>query len=65
LDQVEMLLDCARTIPGVYTFERPRAYAVVAMFLFTGIRRTELLNLKIENIMFDQEDMLVKQGKGK
>ncbi|MBO1322486.1 tyrosine-type recombinase/integrase [Acanthopleuribacter pedis] len=64
VEQAEDLLECARVFPGKSKFERLRAYAILATFLFTGIRKSELLNLKIEHILFDREDILIQKGKG-
>ncbi|CAM1364411.1 tyrosine-type recombinase/integrase [Tenacibaculum xiamenense] len=47
-----------------YKFERIRARAIIATFLFTGIRQAELLNLKISDIHFLESSLKVVHGKG-
>jgi site-specific recombinase XerD len=47
-----------------YTFERYRNLAVFATFLFTGLRLSELLNLKVDNIDFVSDIIRVNKGKG-
>lgn len=43
----------------------PRDYAILQTFLQTGIRVSELVNLKLDDIDFENKDMIVRQGKGK
>lgn len=64
VEQAENLLECARLFKGTYSFERPRAYAIVATFLFTGVRKSELLNIQMDHLLWEQEDLIIKQGKG-
>ena len=47
-----------------YTFERLRARAIIATFLFTGVRQGELLNLKVSDIRLDERVLRVENGKG-
>jgi integrase/recombinase XerC len=42
-----------------------RDYAIVMTFLQTGIRLSELANLKIDDVDFDHKTLTVRQGKGK
>jgi integrase/recombinase XerC len=43
----------------------PRDYAIIMTFLQTGIRLSELANLKLEDIDFENRLLTVRQGKGK
>jgi integrase/recombinase XerC len=45
--------------------DNPRDYAIIMMFLQTGIRLSELANLTIEDVDFDNKLLRVGQGKGK
>jgi integrase/recombinase XerC len=42
-----------------------RDYAIMMTFLQTGIRLSELANLRVENVDFDHRILTVRQGKGK
>jgi integrase/recombinase XerC len=42
-----------------------RDYAIIMTFLQTGIRLSELVNLKLEDIDFEHRILTVRQGKGK
>lgn len=44
--------------------ESPRNYAIIAIFLYTGMRLSELRNLKISDINFESNTILIKSGKG-
>ncbi|WP_413207018.1 tyrosine-type recombinase/integrase [Rhodospirillum sp. A1_3_36] len=61
------LLEAAETMPYTGPFEKARAVAIIATFLFTGIRRGELENLKEADVRLDPEgaDLIVRRGKGR
>jgi integrase/recombinase XerC len=42
-----------------------RDYAIIETFLQTGIRLSELVNLKLDDIDFEHRTLTVRQGKGK
>jgi integrase/recombinase XerC len=42
-----------------------RDYAIIQTFLQTGIRLSELANLRVENVDFEHRILTVRQGKGK
>lgn len=58
------LLDWAEHFPYGYKFERCRATAIIATFIFTGIRLAELHNLKMTHVDLVGRTLLVKSGKG-
>jgi len=58
------LLEWLYIAPFRFEFERIRAKAIVAMFLFTGVRRSELLNLNISDIRIQEGVVHVERGKG-
>lgn len=47
-----------------YAYERTRALAIVTTFLYTGIRLSELLNLKFSDVQFEEKIIFIRSGKG-
>jgi site-specific recombinase XerD len=45
--------------------ENPRDFAIVMLFLQTGLRVSELVNLKLEEVDFASRELTVRQGKGR
>lgn len=58
------LLDWAKHFKYYYSFERKRAVAIIGMFIFTGLRKAELLNLKMRDVNFEERTVFVESGKG-
>ena len=46
------------------TKRNPRDYAIFATFLHTGIRKSELINLNISDVVFKENLIMVRDGKG-
>ena len=63
-DQADTLLMWAHNYPYHYAFERERGYAIIAMFLFTGIRKRELRNLELRDVDLENRVVFVRSGKG-
>lgn len=59
-DEVEIILKRA-----LHNEHGLRDRAILETFYATGIRRTELANLKLDDIELDQHTMMIRQGKGK
>lgn len=59
------ILDAARHYPWKTAFERVRAVAVIATFLYTGLRRSELLHLGFMDVDLSQGVIRVLGGKGR
>ncbi len=59
------LLEWAKNYPYDYAFERSRALAIIAMFMFTGVRAKELRSLKISDVDLENRSLFVQYGKGK
>ncbi len=57
------LIDWTKNIPYTYEFERSRAVAIVATFIFTGVRLQELLNLRLTDINLKEKVLCVHEGK--
>lgn len=62
-EQAYTLLDWTRNYPYDYKFDRFRSIAIIATFLFTGIRKAELENLKMEDVNIENKMISVRQGK--
>jgi site-specific recombinase XerD len=45
--------------------EHPRDFAIVMLFLQTGLRASELVNLKLEDIDLVSKEITVRQGRGR
>ncbi|PLX27166.1 hypothetical protein C0583_04670 [Candidatus Parcubacteria bacterium] len=58
------LLEVAYNYPYPYTFLRYRNHAIFATFIFAGLRRQELLNLKFADVDLENLTIFVRQGKG-
>lgn len=66
LDKKEaiLLLEIIFNLSYETEFQRYRNHAIFAMFIYTGLRRSELLNLKISDVDIENQTVFVKQGKG-
>ncbi|MDR3519441.1 MAG: tyrosine-type recombinase/integrase [Candidatus Pacebacteria bacterium] len=58
------LLEVVFNYPYDYEYLRYRNYAIFSLFLFAGLRRSELLKLKLTNIDIENLTIFVSQGKG-
>lgn len=58
------LLEVVYNYPHKYHFLRYRNHAIFSTFIFAGIRRKELLNLKLTDIDLENKSLFVRQGKG-
>lgn len=58
------LLEYVHNLPYQNEFLRCRNHAIFSMFIFTGLRRMELLNLKFVDVDMEGLCLFVRQGKG-
>lgn len=58
------LLEVVYNYPYKYKFLRYRNQAIFATFLFSGIRKKELLNLKLTDVDLENLSIFIRQGKG-
>lgn len=58
------LLEIVYNYPYEYNFLRYRNHAIFSTFIFAGLRKQELLNLKFADIDLDNLTLFVRQGKG-
>jgi site-specific recombinase XerD len=60
----QRLLDCVLNCPYPYRFLRYRNHALLAMALFAGLRKSELLHLQLHDLDLEHRSLFVRQGKG-
>ena len=60
-DEVERLL----SVPNTYTRTGLRDRAILELFYSTGLRRSELLHLRLDDILAPRGLVLVREGKGR
>lgn len=58
------LLEVSRNYPYTYKFLRYRNHALFATFIYAGLRKNELLNLKLNDVDLENLTIMVRQGKG-
>ncbi len=58
------LLEIVFNYPYDYKFLRFRNHAIFSMFVFAGLRKSELLNLKYTDVDLENLSLFIKQGKG-
>ena len=55
-EEVKRLLEASK--------ENPRDYAIISLLAYSGMRVSELCNLKLEDVDFDERIVYVRSGKG-
>jgi site-specific recombinase XerD len=58
------ILEAVDNYPYDNKFLRYRNYAIFATFIFTGVRKKELLNLKYTDVDIENMSIFIRQGKG-
>jgi site-specific recombinase XerD len=58
------LLEVVYNFPYEYKYLRYRNHAIFSMFIFAGLRKSELLNLKLTDVDIANMTIFVHQGKG-
>jgi site-specific recombinase XerD len=58
------LLEVVHNFPWPYRFQRQRNYAILATFIFAGLRKQELLRLQMVDVDLEIRSIQVRQGKG-
>lgn len=62
--EAKLLLEIAYNYPYTQSYLRYRNHAMFSMFLLTGLRKNELLNLKLNDVDLENLSLFVRQGKG-
>jgi len=58
------LLEIAYNYPYTHSYLKYRNHAIFALFLFAGLRKNELLNLKLNDVDVENQTIFVHLGKG-
>ena len=58
------LLEIVQNYPYSYTFLRYRNYAIFATFIYAGLRKRELLQLRMVDVDLPNQSIFIRQGKG-
>lgn len=58
------LLEFAYNYPYTQSYLKYRNHAIFSMFLFAGLRKNELLNLKLTDVDIENQSIFIRQGKG-
>lgn len=58
------VLEYVQNAPYAYRFQRYRNHAIVATFMFAGLRKKELLGLQVTDVDFEARSIYVRRGKG-
>lgn len=62
-EEAENVMDWTRNFPYSYKFDGKRAVAIMGTFLYTGIRKAELVNMKMEDVRLTERTLYVRNGK--
>jgi site-specific recombinase XerD len=62
--QAMKILEVAYNYPYKYRFLRARNHAILSTFIFSGVRKQELINLNYTDIDLQNLSLFVRQGKG-
>ncbi len=63
-DEAQLVLDASYHISYTYKFERYRNRAIVAVMLLAGLRRCEVMRLRLHDVDLGNRMIFVNQGKG-
>lgn len=64
LEDAERVLACVKSLKCTYYYEEKRNYAMLALMMFTGVRRWELVALKMEDVNLQRMMISVIEWKG-
>ena len=63
-DESQIVLDTSFHMKYTYRFERFRNRAIVALMLFAGLRKKEVISLKLQDVCLENKTIFVRQAKG-
>ncbi|OFX26989.1 MAG: hypothetical protein A2033_15960 [Bacteroidetes bacterium GWA2_31_9] len=63
-EQLHSVFTACCTFQWRYAVERARNVAILATFIYTGIRINELINIRVEDVSIKQRTILIRKGKG-
>ncbi len=64
-DEAQLVLDAAFHMKYAFRYERYRNRALVAIMLLAGLRRSEVIKLKLRDVDLKEQVIFVNQAKGK
>lgn len=64
LDEAKLVLDASFHMRYAYRFEKYRNRAIIGVMLFAGLRKQEVINLKLRDVNLQERMIFVDQGKG-
>lgn len=62
--EIQTVFESAIQYNWLYKFERTRNLAILHTFLYTGMRLSELLHLRIIDVNIDSQEIYIHKGKG-
>jgi len=62
-DEAIRLMDWTKNYPYDYKFEKFRGIAIIAIFIYTGVRKSELRDLKMVDVDLENQVLHVRLGK--
>lgn len=62
--EAEKLLETTRNHPYFVKFLKVRNHAIIATFIFTGLRKSELLSLDCKDVDLENKTIHIRHGKG-
>lgn len=63
-DQAQLILDTSFHMKYCYLYERYRNRTIVGLMLLAGLRKKEVLHLKMQDVSFETKTIFINQGKG-
>lgn len=63
-EQAQVILDTAYHMKYCYRYERYRNHAIIGLMILAGLRKSEVLHLKLQDISLETKTIFINQGKG-
>lgn len=63
-EQAQLILDASFHMSYTYKFEKYRNRAIVGIMLLAGLRKREVINLKLNEVSLETKTIFINQGKG-
>ncbi len=64
LSDAQLVLDASFHMRYSYRFEKARNRAIIGTMLFAGLRKKEILDLKLNDVSLENRTIFIQQGKG-
>jgi site-specific recombinase XerD len=63
-DQAQLILDASFHMSYAYKFERYRNRVIIGLMLLAGLRKREVIELKLNDVSMDAKTIFIQQSKG-